>query len=830
MIFEIPDIQRIEKRLEILRSVSASTEYLERLELLADLYLSQDGYQPALEYLEEILSHSSRIGIPEPKRIRLKMKTVECLIRRSRCEEALDRCKLLAAELGQNPEKGLQLGLGLLLSHVHWKLGNYALATTAAEAALDLSIEMADERSAAECHNALGKSYLRLGQPQAAREHFEDALAVYKRLKDKTGIAVAHNNLGLLHKNRCEWQLASDHLKRALELDREIGNYGKTAYRLLNLGLVHYRTCRWQRAKSLLEEALSVAVAIGDQHTCAAVYIAMGNCARLLGDSPSASTLYEQARLIAEKERLMRELALAHEFTGESELMSGNATAALESLDRALDIAQSIAPEGDIVAEVERRRAEALLEQGDLKGAHKALKRCLELCCSLGDAYEEAEAIALLGRLRAAKGQRRSAAVAFRSATVRLESVGNRYGLARCLLSLGRFLLHGVLVESSVNEARRALTRAAGLFAELGTHSLLEQAEKELERAWVVPEADGPSVAVDGRSGQGTFSTHGFVTCDSTLLGVVRFAERLCATDTRVLIQGETGVGKNLLAYVFKSHEEAHGRCFVELNCASIPGELLESELFGYAKGAFSGAVAEKKGILEDAQGGTLFLNEIGEMDSRMQAKLLQVLDDGCYRRVGETLQRTLRARIVSATNKELWGEVERGTFRRDLYFRLAQAVLTVTPLRERIGDVAVLAHYFVETYAGLHGKLIKLDARAIESLQDYSWPGNVRELRNRIQLLAIDAPRKASLSQADVEKVLWPSDSGLDAEADAGPGTLAAKVESLKRAEISRALTRYAGNRTKAAHALGLSRRGLFKMVERMRLDEGGAGPSRPV
>jgi two-component system response regulator PilR (NtrC family) len=158
-------------------------------------------------------------------------------------------------------------------------------------------------------------------------------------------------------------------------------------------------------------------------------------------------------------------------------------------------------------------------------------------------------------------------------------------------------------------------------------------------------------------------------------MDVIRSAEQLCKSDTRVLIQGETGVGKNLLAYIFEAYEQSKGRPFVELNCATIPAELLESELFGYAKGAFSGANSDKKGILEEANGGTLFLNEIAEMDSKMQAKLLQFLDDGSYRHVGDTRLRKLHTRVVCATNKNLWQQVEKGRFRRDLYFRLSQFV-----------------------------------------------------------------------------------------------------------------------------------------------------------
>jgi DNA-binding NtrC family response regulator/tetratricopeptide (TPR) repeat protein len=793
MIFEIPDIKRIEKRLETLRDVSASPEYLERLELLADLYLKQDGYEPALQYLEEILSKAQSIKMTDSKKVRLQMKVVQCLLKRSRCVEALDRCNDIANELSSQSDGQLKAELSLLLSQVHWKTGEYKSAIKTCHEALRFFVRNRDERRIAQCHNCFGKSYLRLGQSGVAREHFEEALALYRRMKNKMGVAVSHNNLALLHKNHGEWQLAFDHLTKALQLDKESGNYGKIALRLLNLGLVYHRTGRWVEAKESLEEAHSVARRVGDQHTCAAACIGLGNALRLLGETAAAERLYAEAVAISEKENLARELALAHEFMGETELSRGNAQSALERLDKALKIAEGIASEGDIVAEVERRRAEAFMELGERKRALKACRRSLKLSSSLGDKHEEGAVLCVLARLKAETGCAKSASVVFRASIKRLQSVRDRYGLALTLLHFGRFLC---LLQSGSSQKKEGL---------------LLETEKELDNAWGEKKQQNVATEPLKRVTERHRSSHGFITCDTTLMGVVRSAEKLCDSDTRVLLQGETGVGKNLLAYVFREFEAKRGRPFIELNCATIPAELLESELFGYAKGAFSGALSDKKGILEEANTGTLFLNEIGEMDPRMQAKLLQVLDDGWYRRVGDTNVRRLRARIISATNKDLWCEVEKRTFRRDLYFRLAQAALVLSPLRERRKDVSLLAQHFLEAYSEQYSKHVSLDNSAMDLLERHGWPGNVRELKSKIQLLVVESSRKAILTAQDVERVLDV------AEERPEPRTLAEKIEWLKRAEISRALARYGGNKTRAAEALGISRRGLLKVVERM-------------
>jgi DNA-binding NtrC family response regulator/tetratricopeptide (TPR) repeat protein len=776
------------------------------------------------------------------------MKIVECLLKRSRCTEALSKCRTLDVELAGQTDRELSARLKILLSHAYWKLGEYTRGIDACEEARRLFAGEGNENGLAQCHSLFGKNYLRLGQFEKAKLHFEEALATYLRLNDKSGIAVSHNNLALLHKNHGEWQLACDHLVKALELDKEGGNYGKIALRRLNLGLVYLKTGQWMKARDSVEEALSIAQRIGDQHTIAAASIALGNCMRFLGQQGAADRLYGRAIEIAEREKLMRELALAYEFSGESKISSGDPKKALESLAQAMQIAQQIAPEGDIVAEVERRNAEAYLALGDLKSARRAVRRSIRLCRQVGDRYEEGAALCDFARVKAGAGCAASAGVAFEASAGILEAVGDRYGLARTLLHFGRFLRSVGYSEKEKLASRRILARAVGLFTELGLEELLLETERELETAWsdgnggqtscvidggIEPRAGGPgsggavcrdvganvpaAISTSSRAGRELLGsatpTNGFVTRDARLIEVIRAAQLLRTADTPVLIQGETGTGKNLLAYIFRSYDEERGRPFVELNCAAIPAELLESELFGYSKGAFSGANSDKKGILEEAQGGSVFLNEIGEMDARMQAKLLHVLDDGWYRRVGETTMRRLNARIISATNKELWKEVQRGTFRRDLYFRLTQSTLTITPLRERQDDIAGLCEHFFRFYSKLYSKEVNAGARAMQLLCEYSWPGNVRELRNKVQMLVLDSATKRTLAARDIEKVL-----GALLEPNE-PATLSGKIEQLKRAEISRVLAGCGGNKTKAARALGMSRRGLCKVVERMQL-----------
>src|SRR5437016_2096719 len=221
---------------------------------------------------------------------------------------------------------------------------------------------------------------------------------------------------------------------------------------------------------------------------------------------------------------------------------------------------------------------------------------------------------------------------------------------------------------------------------------------------------------------------------------LMRVAQRIARCNAAVLITGETGSGKEVVARAIHHYSLRCGRPWVDVNCAALPDHLLESELFGYEKGAFSGAASMKRGLFELADGGSLFLDEIGELDLKMQVKLLRVLDGTPYYRLGGTRKVTADVRIIAATNLELHEAVEKGTFRRDLYHRLDQARLEVPPLRVRPDDVEALACHFLTTEA----PHLTFSAEAIQTLRSYPWPGNVRELRNTIvkSVLIADGPQ----------------------------------------------------------------------------------------
>jgi two-component system, NtrC family, nitrogen regulation response regulator NtrX len=284
-------------------------------------------------------------------------------------------------------------------------------------------------------------------------------------------------------------------------------------------------------------------------------------------------------------------------------------------------------------------------------------------------------------------------------------------------------------------------------------------------------------------------------------------------TNGRVLIYGENGTGKELVARSIHALSRRRGGPFVEVNCAAIPEELIESELFGHIKGAFTGAVADRRGKFEVADGGTLFLDEIGDMSLKTQAKVLRALQEQVVEPVGGSTSVRVDVRVLAATNKDLPAEIRAGRFREDLYFRLNVIPIFVPPLRDRAADVPLLARHFMDALAREYGRRVKiLDAGAVAGLQRYDWPGNVRELRNVIERLMIMVPGE-TITAADVAFLDGSAPSG-DLPADGDIAPLHEARDRFERDYILRALAARHGNISRTAEALGVERSNLYRKM----------------
>jgi two-component system, NtrC family, response regulator HydG len=325
------------------------------------------------------------------------------------------------------------------------------------------------------------------------------------------------------------------------------------------------------------------------------------------------------------------------------------------------------------------------------------------------------------------------------------------------------------------------------------------------------PERAGIEAELIGRSG--------------VMVDVRQMISRAAAVPFPVIVQGESGTGKELIARAIHRSSPRRAVKYRALNCAAINDELIDSELFGHARGAFTGAVSERVGLFEEADGGTLFLDEVAELSPRAQAKLLRAIQEGEIRRVGESFSRSVDVRLVAATNRLLESEVENGTFRRDLLYRLDVVRISVPPLRERVEDIPLLAAHFWKRASDLVGCRATLGPSMVSALCRYDWPGNVRELQNVMSVLAVSAPRRGSVPLDNLPEALARTSSPQRSR------TLGEARTRFESAFVSAALARAGGNQARAAADVGLSRQGFAKLMARLKLDEpsievvGGSG-----
>ena len=291
---------------------------------------------------------------------------------------------------------------------------------------------------------------------------------------------------------------------------------------------------------------------------------------------------------------------------------------------------------------------------------------------------------------------------------------------------------------------------------------------------------------------------------------VHRLIERAGPTDKAILIQGESGTGKELVARALQSSSLRSDKPFVTINCAALPEQLVESELFGHEKGAFTGATATTAGLFEVADGGTIFIDEIGEMPLGLQPKLLRVLEDGSLRRVGSHQERRVDVRLIAATNRDLSEMAAEGKFREDFYYRINVLTIELPPLRQRTGDVSLLIDHILGSEW-----TISPEARGV--LETYNWPGNIRQLINVIERAMILAENNCVETDDLPREILEPTESTTSTVKRTVPTSQ--KLEDLERAHVIQVLRQNTGNKAKAARALGIHRRKLYRLLERFNI-----------
>jgi len=769
------------------------------LEMLADLYLQADSYVPALETIQRLLCLPQARSLSSSRRAALETKAISCRIAQGDYAAALAHCREVLRYEREIDSFSVRAALHLRCAEALISLARFEEGRTQTEEGLKFADQAQDVALSAQALNLLGRLCYREGDQLRSRDYYEMALALFRRIGDETSCARVRNNLGLIHKNLCEWDAAVGHLKGALEAYRRLGRLAECAGPLLNLGIVYQKSGDWDRSLDFYRQAESVNLQIGDHMGACRVSIGIGNIARLQRRMTEAETIFLGALERARSHDARREEVLAMEFMAELDFDRGRFDDSLHRYDEALVMAERVAPEGDLVVEIERRRAETLCALGRLDPAQQACDRARRLARLTDDRLEHAVAHRVAGDIAWARGQQGEALQSWTITASLLSECRERHELGKTLLTLGR-------ATQDSRESRRCLYRASALFAELGAQHWLDQAERELRRVL----SDAPIPAPRPVTGLGRrHRAPGLVAASAAMEKAEGMARRAAGTDLAVLITGETGTGKELIARTIHSLSTRSRAPFLAINCGALRADLALSQLFGHRKGAFTGAHIEGVGLVQAAHGGTLFLDEVGDLPFDVQVTLLRFLESGEFLRLGETQVQRADVRVIAATNRELREAVEKGTFRRDLLFRLNEVEIRLPILQERQDDIIPLARHFLTFYGGLEGPRLNPDAESV--LRSYSWPGNVRELENvmrRVAALHTDDSLVTGVTLLPFLTAMSTPVQGRENDQES------------ERARILAAFGEADGNKSQIARLLGVSRKTLYARLKRLNIE----------
>ncbi|MBN2184666.1 MAG: sigma 54-interacting transcriptional regulator [Candidatus Krumholzibacteriota bacterium] len=530
-----------------------------------------------------------------------------------------------------------------------------------------------------------------------------------------------------------------------------------------------------------------------------------------------------------------REVALSYEFLGEVFYHQKQYKSALTSLKKAEKIALEIAPEGDIAVEVYRRLGDVYLALGNLEKAENSLARAHSLCERLNDRYELGSVLRAYGMIAYKKKDLSLASSFFNEAIVTFNLIKESFEQARTLQQSAeciRLWLEeqspGATPEGELLEkAREQAVEASHLFNNIdlpdrarNCENIAQRLEKRMGNH--IPIRRFRKIIFDKK----WLKEDCIVAASASMERAIKKIHSLAPGDVPVMITGETGTGKEIAARVIHNLSSRSNGPFLPVNCASLPESVFESELFGYKKGAFTGAHTDHQGLFEKASGGTLFLDEVSELSPGQQAKLLRALQEKSIRRVGESAERSVDVRLISASNSNVRSLVESGRLRTDFYYRISAGTVELEPLRERKGDIIPLFSYYLEQ----SGCEFKVEEEAVDLLLRHYWPGNVRELINTTEVLVLLGRNSRTIRAKDLPMLIrdfsdsQPRTSSIPPISEVAQDSRSAAdmpVEGTDefRHQLETSLSKYRGNKSAVARDLGIGRSTLYRHLVKLGL-----------
>jgi DNA-binding NtrC family response regulator/tetratricopeptide (TPR) repeat protein len=732
---------------------------------------------------------------------------LQYLIAAGKLESARAKYEAIAEKVQISGEEGERLVLDLFGAQILAGEDDYAAAIDLTESLLRRFRDLNLRDRVARCHLLLSGLFLRTADYAGAKAHGEAAIYFCTwEIDEKMLEGDAHNNLGLALKNLGIWEEAERQFRDAIDAYANMESGLRDLRASLNLAILLRKMGKIDEAGEICKAGLDKSEQLEIPIGVCRYSLELANLSVIKRDTEEGRKHLRMARDTAEEHGYQRERILAHEIDGDLLDLSGDPQGALDTYELGLDLARALARGGDLEAEFLGRAARVCLKLGNTTSARHYVERALNLNEETNDAYEHGLCLRTLGQLELAEGIEGCGIAHLEESIQQLSRLSPWcHDLAASEAALGKVLLS---VPGTNGSAVNHLLVARRAYSSLG----VGRAVRDLDRIIFAHLADArandasksaPCKRTDGDTRPRADLTHyGIVTEDERIAGDL---ERWGPTEARILIEGETGVGKELMAKALHTMSRRREAPFVAVDCGALSETLADSELFGHSRGAFTGALKDRAGLVEAANGGTLFLDEIGELSEALQVKLLRVLEERVVRRVGENIPRPVDVRVISATARDLWEEVEAGRFRRDLYYRLKTVLIRVPSLHERPHDIHLLLDHYLKRYCEEHDSGAEFNQAARAMLAGYAWPGNVRELRNVVEALVLSNSNGDMIDASRVGEFLTCDRSA----------KLRDRIASLEREEIERVLKTCGGNRTEAAKMLGISRKTLWHKLK---------------
>ncbi len=691
-------------------------------------------------------------------------------------------------------------------SRAYASLTNYPVALKLARLAQTIFGSRGDTIDLAETFIVVGGILRNMGEMKEAEKAFRDAESIFRRNDCPEGQSRALNLLAGLFFRKADYSNALSVLLDAIQIAKKQEDSAKLAYMMGNIGRIYNFMGDFDEAEKHMLINIEMSHEIGKSIELARAYMSLGYLYIQKANYEKAEINLNNAVELLKECNSPRDEVMCMTYLGELEYRMSDDEKAVKTLLTALAQAEKIAPDSTLAGRVMRHLAEVYVRQKNYQAAQRQIARSMVIMEKADLKVEIGALWNLRAKIAEHVDRTKDAKDCFVKSFDELVDSGVRFAYAEVLLDAGRSVIF------KPRDRMTYLFRAENFYRKNRIHSVVEEIEKLILNSANLNN-ESKSIEVENRPVEKSVD---FITASAE---IERFKSQLpviAGSDLPIMLTGQTGVGKDRMASYYHSLIRPDGP-FRAINCASIPESLLESELFGYQKGAFTGADHNKKGLFEMANGGILYLDEIGEMPLALQTKLLRVLQTWKITPVGSTKEIKLNIKLITATNRNLEDMVEKGTFRRDLFYRISGISFHIPSLKNRKEDIPLLLKHFFKEY-----KLISDDevpSEIIHMFVKYDWPGNTRELDHKIQRLQILTQMVAEGDLAELSRNIFGT------EEKPADDSLFNKVEQFERKLIVEALLASGGNKSEAARILGIHEATVRTKLKRYAISiDGGA------